>query len=293
MNLPYDLAFTICFLRSHEIVRCKKMRRLCARKLTWWQLGCTPNIFVRMFQLHFAGLGFKAIESLRRFRKNRFWMIAKVKELLEALRWIQNFQSGNRRGGKGFYFRGLFELFLLEFFPKQFTAGFSLRKKKGWPRYALAGFLELVRHVSAFSPPSLVHLVSALRRLQTLSAMCPPYVRFGFPPKPLPPCLGQALCPPVGFGHASKCCVSHVALCVRHVSTPCLFFVLPLSARCSLFIRSLSVFGRVYGLALAGPLSPLCPLFGFCAFVSSVSVVVRLSRGLCGCAFARCSSGHL
>ena len=122
---------------------------------------------------------------------------------------------------------------------------------------------NLVRHVSAFSPPSLVHLVSALRHLQTLSAMCPPYVRFGFPRKPLPPCLAQALCLPVGFGRASKRCVSHVGLCVRHVSAPCLFFVLPLSARCSLFIRSLSVFGRVYGLALAGTLSALLSALWF------------------------------
>ena len=121
-----------------------------------------------------------------------------------------------------------------------------------------------VRHVSAFAAPP------------TLSGMCPPYVRFGFPSisrrVSVRPCVRLALyLPCVGFGRASKHCVSHVALCVRHVSALCLFFVLSLSARCSLFIRPLSVFGRVYGLALAGPLSALCPLFGFCAFVCSVS----------------------
>ena len=61
--------------------------------------------------------------------------------------------------------------------------------------------------------------------LQTPAAMC----RSGLAPVALyPPC--------VGFGRDSKRCVSHVALCVLHVSAPCLFFVLSLSARCSLFI---------------------------------------------------------
>ena len=170
---------------------------------------------------------------------------------------------------------------------------------------------QWVRLVSVWpAPPSLVRLVSALClsalspvwprwRPQTLSAMCPPCVRFGFPPNlgchvSVRPCVRLALYPPcVGFGRASKRCVSHVAFCVRHLSAPCLFFVLLLSACFSLFIRSLSVFGWVYGLALAGPLSALRPLFGFCSFVCSVPVVHHLSRGLCGWAFARCSSGHL
>ena len=165
----------------------------------------------------------------------------------------------------------------------------------------------LVRHVSAFCPsgPRPQALSSALsplwplRRLQTLSAMCPPCVRFGFPPNlgryvSVRPCVRLALYRPcVGFGRASKRCVSHVAPCVRHVSAPCLFFVLSLSACFSLFIRSLSVFGWVYGLALARPLSALRPLFGFCAFVCSVSVVAHLSRGLCGWAFACSWSGYL
>ena len=82
------------------------------------------------------------------------------------------------------------------FLPKQFTVGFSLRKKKAgrdmlWPRP------------------------------RSLSALCPP-------------------------------CVCHVALWVRHESAPCL---LSLSARCSLFICSLSAFVWVHGLSVAEPLS--------------------------------------
>ena len=144
--------------------------------------------------------------------------------------------------------------------------------------------------------PACVALCLLWPCLQTLSAMCP-FVPALAAPRHVsgtPPCVRLALYTPcVGFGRASKRCVSYVALCVRHLSAPCLFFVLSLSARFSLFIRSFSLFALVYGLALAGPLSALRPLFGFCAFVCSVSVVVHLSRGLCGRAFARCSSGHL
>ena len=134
---------------------------------------------------------------------------------------------------------------------------------------ALAAPPNLVRHVSSKCPPCVcfgraskrcppcVPLMSALASPQNLG---------------LRPCVRLALYPPcVGFGRVSKCCISHVALCVCHVSAPCLFFVFWLSARCSLFIRSLLVFGQVYGLALAGPLSALCPLFGFCAFICYVS----------------------
>ena len=110
-------------------------------------------------------------------------------------------------------------------------------------------------------------------RLQTLSSRCPPYVRFG------PLKTSAAVCLS-GLVSASPCiCLvsalaappSIVSPMLPSVSAPCLFFVLSLSARCSLFIRSLSVFGRVYDLALAGPLSALCLFFGFCAFVRSVS----------------------
>ena len=163
---------------------------------------------------------------------------------------------------------------------------------------ALAAPPNLVRHVSALCPsgpppkpcPPCVCLVfcplSPLwprRRLQTLSAIGPPCVRFGFPAKPRPLCVGQALYPPrpcVGFGRASKRCVSHVAAI-------CPLLVFSLSSHCPLVVRSLSsLFG--FWLGLAKPLSALRPLFGFCVFVCSVSVVVHLSRGLCGWAFARC-----
>ena len=80
------------------------------------------------------------------------------------------------------------------------------------------------------------------------------------------------------------------------MSAPCLLFVFSLSVRYLLFIRSLSAFVWVYGLALAEPLSALCPLSSLCAFVCSVSAFVRLSRGFCiglGYAFACCSSGYI
>ena len=128
---------------------------------------------------------------------------------------------------------------------------------------ALAVPPNLVRHVSAMCPPS-VFLVVAWAVPPNLV-----YVRFGFPLQTSRPCACLALyLPCVSFGRTSKRCVSHVALCLRHVCAPCLFFVLLLFARSSLFSRSLSVFGRVYGLALAGrlcslvfaPSSVLCPL---------------------------------
>ena len=140
---------------------------------------------------------------------------------------------------------------------------------------------NLVQHMSALSLPNLVHLVSALKRLQTLFAMCPPCVRFGFPLKTFATMSRSGLVSPCRLRPRLQ------ALCLpcRALCPPCVrslfFFVLPLSGGCSPFLRSLSVFGRVYDLALAGPLSALCPLFGFCAFVCSVSVVVRLGWGFC------------
>ena len=55
----------------------------------------------------------------------------------------------------------------LVLFPKQFTVGFSLRRKKVWQRYALAASPELVRHC----PPCVRHSPPCVRRL---SALCPP-----------------------------------------------------------------------------------------------------------------------
>ena len=63
-------------------------------------------------------------------------------------------------------------------FPKQFTVGFSLRKKS-WPRYALAASPELVRLVSAMGPPCVR-----------------PCVHFGCASKPCLPCVRLAFCPP-------------------------------------------------------------------------------------------------
>ena len=144
--------------------------------------------------------------------------------------------------------------------------------------------LVLVRLQSAMAGPALPNLVchvSALcvlwLPLQTLAGMCRASASH---------CIRL-----VSALAASERCVSHVALCVHYVFAPCVFFVLSLYARCSRFLRSLLLFGQVYGLALAGALSALCSLFGFCAFVCSVSVIV--GPGRYGYAFARCSSGHL
>ena len=181
---------------------------------------------------------------------------------------------------------------------------------------ALAAPPVLVRHLSALCPPCvvgfgrasspcppLVRLVSALccwpnlaiTLICRVSGMCRPSAFSA-------PCVFHvsAMCPhkaPSPFSeldrHASAMCLPCVlhgsaifALCVRHVSAPCLLFVLSLSACCSLRIRSLSTFVRVYALALAEPLSALCPLFDLCmvlgrALVCSVSSLVRLSRTLC------------
>ena len=123
-------------------------------------------------------------------------------------------------------------------------------------------------------------------RLQALSALSPLW---------LPLQTSAAMCrsglvsalPCIRLVSALAVLPSVESLMLPFVSAIYPLLVFSLSSRCSLFIRSLSGFGRVYGLALAGPLSALCPLFGFCAFVCSVSVVVHLSRCLCGCAFAR------
>ena len=124
------------------------------------------------------------------------------------------------------------------FFPKQFTAGFSLRKK-GWPRYALATFPALVRHASALRPPC-VQLVSALCAPPNQVRLCPPCIRL----RPLWPRL-QTLCLP--------CCP---------LSPPCVRSLSSLSSFCPLVVLALS--------ALCRPLSGSM-VFGFGrAFVSSV-----------------------
>ena len=109
---------------------------------------------------------------------------------------------------------------------------------------ALAAPPNLVRHVSALYPPC-ARLLSAL-----MSALCPLWPRL--PTSRLQCC---PLCPP----------------CVRSLS-----FLCPLFVRSLFALYPLSAFVWVYGLALAEPLSALCPLFGLCAFVCSVSAFVRL-----------------
>ena len=172
----------------------------------------------------------------------------------------------------------------------QFTVGFSLGKKRlaaTSPGRVPGACPPCVRFGRASKPcPACVCQVSHF--LVFALAVPPNLVRH--PSKPRRPCVRLTLyLPCVSFGRASKRCVSHVvALCVRS-----------LSFLCPLVVRSL--------FALDPLLVGFCPglWFGFGrAFVSSVSalwflrlpvlsVVVRLSRGLGGCAFARCWSGHL
>ena len=120
-------------------------------------------------------------------------------------------------------------------------------------------------------------------RSWSLSAICPPFVPLVFA-LAVPPNLGRhvsgvrlALYPPrVGFGGASKRCVSHVALCVRHVSAPCLFFVLSLSARCSLFYPLFVSFWPGLWFGFGRVFVSFVSALWFCAFVCFVSVVVGL-----------------
>ena len=103
--------------------------------------------------------------------------------------------------------------------------------EKGWPRYALG---RVPRSLSALCPP------------RTLSAMCPPRFR-----------LLSALCPAwIRFGRFSKAYPPRVRL---------LSALSPLWPR----LQTLSAMSA-YVLALAGPLSALCPLFGLvCPVLSS------------------------
>ena len=205
---------------------------------------------------------------------------------------------------------------IVSFSPNSLLWG-SLLGKKGWPRYALAAFLELVRHVSALCPlsPRLQSCLTCVRHLSVVSAVagspcvhlvsasCP----LGRAPKPCPSCVrlmsGLASPPNLGLVPASPgiglvsalaAPPSVVSPMLPSVSAMCPLLVFSLFSRCPLVVRSLSALCRF----LAGSLVWIWP--GLCqfrvralAFVCSVSVVVHLSRSLCGCAFARCSSGHL
>ena len=109
-------------------------------------------------------------------------------------------------------------------FSKQFTGGFSLRKKRlaaicsGRVRGPCPPCVRLGRAsnlVSALCPAS----KPCLRCVHHVSALCLPCVRFGGASKPCPACIVTALCL---FGRASRPCppsVCHVpALCPRCLS---------------------------------------------------------------------------
>ena len=158
---------------------------------------------------------------------------------------------------------------------------------------ALAAPPDLVRHVSAKCPPDVC--------FGRASKRCPPCVRHVSASCPLwlplktsaavclsglvsaSPCIRLALyLPCVGFGRASKGCVSHVLI----VSSMCPLLVF----LCPLIVRLLFALYRF----LAGSMVWLWP--GFCQLCVRSLVFAPLSvlcRGLCSCGFARCSSGHL
>ena len=189
------------------------------------------------------------------------------------------------------------------FFPKRFTAAFSLRKKRlaaicsGHVPGACPPCVRLVcppfvHPVSALSAPQnlvrhVFRLVAVWPRLQTLSAMYPPW-----PPSDMcSPCirLVPALYPPcvrllpalsAPPNRVSAMLPSGSAMSPLLVSSLCPLVVRSLSALClGLWFDFSSVSAR-WSLHL----SLFCGAF------------VRLSRGLCiglGCAFARCLYGHL
>ena len=163
-------------------------------------------------------------------------------------------------------------------------------------------------------------------RSWSLSAMCPPCIHFGRASKPCPArvCHLSTLCPPrVRFGRASKSCPP----CVRHVfawaagsslvrlvfvrlesalasppnlgrhalvsASPCIRLVSALAAppgvASPMYVPAPCLFFVFFCPLVVRSLSALCRFLAGC----SVSIVARLSRCLCGCAFARSSSGHL
>ena len=146
--------------------------------------------------------------------------------------------------------------------PQTVYRGF-LSGKKGWPRYALAAFLELVRHVSTIGrapPPG--------RALTP----CPPWVRFGRAgaSKPCPPCLRlmSALASPPNLGR-------HVSAVRLALYPPC---VRSLSFLCPLIVRSLFALLSALCRFLAGSMVWLWP--GLCQLCVR-SLVLRLCRFCC------------
>ena len=78
--------------------------------------------------------------------------------------------AGAPSGQEGVGLSSWDRIFCFRFVPKQFTVGFSLRKKN-WPRYALAASPELVRHASACV---CLESAFALAASPSLVRACPP-----------------------------------------------------------------------------------------------------------------------
>ena len=144
--------------------------------------------------------------------------------------------------------------FVLYLAPKQFTVGFSVRRKKSWPRYALAAS----RSLSAMCPPC-VCLDSALAAsphfVRHVSALCPPCVR-----------LVSALCPHLSaLGRASKACPPCVSLnplwprlqTLPAICPPCDCLV---SAMCTPCARHVSALGAPPNLCLVSASKSCMPL---------------------------------
>ena len=173
----------------------------------------------------------------------------------------------------------------------------------GWPRYALAAFLELVRHVSALCPlwPPLQTLIvrhvsamwlTCVRLRQPsvsvrLSAPCLPWVRDGRVSRLCPPVHhhGSALCPALCPGMCPPC-VNHVptfhsyvrlAFALSPLRSP--NFVRQVSALCPPYVRPCLCLES----ALAAPPNFVRHVSAICRpFVCLVSALrppwVRLSR---------------
>ena len=182
-----------------------------------------------------------------------------------------------------------------------------------WPRLQTLSGMSMclpsvpldVRLVSAWAARPSLFVLSALSPLwlrgclQTLSAMCPPYVRFGFPSKPRPLCAGQASRPPRLVSALCRLWPRLQALCLPccPLCPPCvrsLFFLCPLVVLSLFALYPLFVGfwpGLWFGFVRAFLSSASALWFLRLGLFYSVSVAGRLSRGLC--AFARCLSGHL
>ena len=175
---------------------------------------------------------------------------------------------------------------LLPFFPKQFTVGFSLRKKR------LAAIcsgrvsgacLPCVRLVSATCPPCVVGF-------GRVSGACPPcVVGFGRVSGACPPCV-------VGFGRLALLAVAAPPVLVRHLFALCpplVRLVLLALAAPPALVRHLSALCpplvRLVLLALAAPpvlvrhLSALCPPLVRLVLLALAAppVFVRLLSALC------------